>query len=456
MGLRTISLRVRSAPELEALWTLERSHSVGGALRVALGAELERLREPLSILAECLWWLGESKAFRRDKSAAKECSRWRPGRPVRTAALFQGELTIDVPALVGDVERGDEAARVTSVATRTVVEAVNKGSLVVAEDARSGRKHVEVSALAKEVRAHLERAERAAERAAAALARELERAKSAERARRERLQREKRERQDRAQSEREARSEKKRARAEQERRAQAEREAKERREREQRERERRERERREREQREREQRERERREREQREAAKAKGRKKAAPTSFGGLPDDAVPEDRSGEREVLSARGLTGDAEFFLTEASLGWPCEGRALDAARKMLLLRFHPDRAGEAGVEKFQRAMRGYHSLVRALERLSTGARPAEHGSRVAAAHATQPPSAVSEARRAPSVSSDHRTRTESVRKARAPREERPSESKRRGNGRAKPSAQPVRGAAVGEWPPRARTS
>ncbi|MFO0560310.1 MAG: hypothetical protein U0269_20000 [Polyangiales bacterium] len=442
MGLRTISLRVRSAPALEALWTLERSPSVGEALRVALGGELERVREPLSILAECLWWLGESKAFRRDKSAAKACSRWRPGRPVRASALFEGELALDVHALVGAVESGDESARVTSVATRTVVEAVNKGALVVAEEARSGRKHVEVGALAKEVRAHLERAERAAERAAAVIARELERAKSAERARRERAQREKREREDRAQSEREARSEKKRARAEQERRAQAEREAKEREANERRERE---------------QREREQRERAQRDAAKAhaKGRKKSKPTSFGGLPDDAVPEDRSGEREVLSARGLTPDAEFFLTEASLGWPCEGRALDAARKALLLRFHPDRAGEAGVEKFQRAMRGYHSLVRALEKLSTGARTAEHGSRVAAAHATQPP-AASEERREPSVSSDDRAQTERARKARAPREDGPSEPKRRGDGRAKPSAQPVRGAAVGEWPPRARTS
>jgi hypothetical protein len=366
---------------------------------------------------------------------------------VRTAALFQGELALDVHALVGEVESGDEAARVTSVATRTVVEAVNNGALVVAEEARSGRKHVELSALAKEVRAHLERAERAAERAAAMLARELERAKSAERERREQRERERQEREARAKSEREARGEKKRARAEQERRAQRERDA-------------RERDAREHDAREHDARERDAREREaraQREAAKAKGRKKARPTSFGGLPDDAVPEDRSGEREVLSARGLTADAEFFLAEASLDWPCEGRALDAARKALLLRFHPDRAGEGGVEKFQRAMRGYHSLVRALERLSTGARSAEHGSRVAAAHATQPPVAASEERRSASVSSED-PRGEAARrgKARSPRADGTSEPSRRGDGRSKPSAQPVRGAAVGEWPPRARTS
>lgn len=402
------------------MFTLERAPAVSAALRVALDGELDRVREPLSLLAECLWWLSESKLFRRTRSGTKASTKWKPGRPVRASELLQGELTVDVHALVGDVERGDESARVTSVATRTVVDAVNKGALVVADEARSGRKHVEVSALAKEVRAHLERAERAAERAAAAVAREIERAKSAERERRERVQREKREREERVVREARAREERER-----EERAKSER------------------------------------------AKKSAGRKKAKATSFGGLPDDAVPEDRTQEREVLSARGLTADAEFFLTEAALGWPCEGRSLDAARKALLLRFHPDRAGEAGVEKFQRAMRGYHSLVRALEKLGATARPAEHGSRVAAAHATQPPLAtrpvVSEPPIAPRArdESSEKPREENPhtdspagRRSRVARDASAAEPKRR-KGEGGASAQPVRGAAVGEWPPRART-
>ncbi len=403
MGLRTISVHMRSSPALEALWTLDRAPTVGEALRRALDGELDRVREPLSLLGECLWWLAESGAFRRSRSAAKACAGWRPGRPVRAGALLEGELALDVSALAAQVECGDEAARVTSVAARNVTEALRDGSLVVAQDSRAGRTKVAIAALAKDVRAHLERAERAALRAQERVAREFARAEQADR---ERKAREKAARDERKES----------ARKEHEKLA---------REREERE--------------ERERLERERLERESRARAK-KARKKAKPTtSFGGLPDDAEPEDRSREKEQLGARGLVLDAEFFLDEAVLPWPCEARALDSARKSLLVRFHPDRAGDAGVEKFQRAMRGYHVLVRALEKLGSNTRAADHGPRVAAAHATQPPPP------APAKARED-----------APAEKAAAE-KRAKQPTATPAArrQAVRGAAVGEWPPRARS-
>lgn len=398
MGLRTISFRVKPSPALSALFTLDASPTVGETFRAALDDELERVREPLSLLAECVWWLADQKLFRRTRDGSRDTGAWKPGKPVRTTGLFDGELAVDVAELSAEVESGDDSARVTSVAVRNVAEALREGALVVADDARAGRVRSPISGLAKEIRAHLERAERAAQRVAERLAKEQER----ERAREEQA-REEREREKQA-----------RLREREERRAREERE---------------------------------RLAREQRASAPKAAKRKSKPTSFGGLPDDAEPEDRTQEKEQLSPRGLPLDAEFFLDEAKLPWPCEARAIDSARKVLLARFHPDRAGEGATVQFQRAMRGYQALVKAIEKGTGAARTAERSASVAAAHAikSEPaaapvpaePAAPKSRKRAPKV---ERTETPAAAPA-------PAASVMRGADSA------ARGGAAGEWPPRA---
>jgi hypothetical protein len=411
MGLRTIAVQVRPSPALRALYTLDGARpSLGEAFREALSGELSRARASLGLVAECLWWLAEQRAFRPTRAATREAAGWRPGKPVRSAAMLDGELSLDVRALESLVESGDESAKVTSVATRSVLDALKDGALVVAEDARSGRAKVAVAALAREVSAHLQRAERAAQRAAERVAKELERA-----------EREARECAERERSERAAR---KGARAQ-----------------------------------------REKLEREKLEASRAKTTKsapgrgankrpKGPPTSFGGLPDDAEPEDRSAKREALGPRGLVLDAEFFVDEAAIPWPCDAMTLDRARKSLLVRFHPDRAGAAGVEMFQRAMRGYGALARALERVGgANTAGAVAGARVAAAHATQSPAAS-----APSPTKPHArpavvstaTPVEPARASSAAVETTEPASRPSKPRRARKNE--TSGEVVGEWPPR----
>lgn len=410
MGLRTISVQMRSSAALDALFVLERAPSVSVALRAALQQELERAREPLSLLAECLWWLAESKLFRRDRAANKAAASWRPGKPVRSAALFEGELTLDVPKLAAQVETGDEHARVTSVAARNVLDALRSDAWVSSVDARSGRVRADAGALAREVRAHLERAERAAQKAAERSARAQ---REHEREEREREAREARERQERRAA-RSARRAEQQAREERERQEREEREA------------------------------RAKRAKSAEGAASKKGkRSKGKPTSFGGLPDDAEPEDRTREPEQLGKRGLPLDAEFFLDEAALAWPIDGRTLESARKSLLVRFHPDRAGDAGVEKFQRAMRGYQALVKAIEKDSGIARSAERSASVAAAHTTRSEPAPAPEPPAPPAS----TAKPRKRGPKVERTETPAPSAARRNESAS------RGGSGGEWPPRA---
>jgi len=85
---------------------------------------------------------------------------------------------------------------------------------------------------------------------------------------------------------------------------------------------------------------------------------------FGGLPEDAAPEDRR-TGDVFSARGLTLDAEFFLTEAAIAvWPCDGPSLERGRRAVVTRLHPDRAGEASAQAFHRAIKGHAELVKKL--------------------------------------------------------------------------------------------
>lgn len=93
-------------------------------------------------------------------------------------------------------------------------------------------------------------------------------------------------------------------------------------------------------------------------------KKKAKVHSFGGLPDDAQPTNRQEAVEPLSARGLSLDAEFFLEQAKLSWPCSAEQMERARKAVLARLHPDRAGSDSTALFQRAMRGWQALGKQL--------------------------------------------------------------------------------------------
>ncbi len=116
--------------------------------------------------------------------------------------------------------------------------------------------------------------------------------------------------------------------------------------------------------------------------AKATPRSSAA-TGFGGLPDDAVPEDRR-SGEVYSARGLTLDAEFFLVEATIAaWPCDVKALERGRRLVVSKLHPDRAGEASTSAFHRAIKGHAELLKKLSAMPAPPSPSVESSTTAAA-------------------------------------------------------------------------
>jgi outer membrane biosynthesis protein TonB len=92
---------------------------------------------------------------------------------------------------------------------------------------------------------------------------------------------------------------------------------------------------------------------------------------FGGLPDDALPEDRR-TGDVYGARGLTLDAEFFLTEAAIvEWPCDVKALERGRRLVVSKLHPDRAGDEATTSFHRAIKGHAELIKKLAPTSSAA-------------------------------------------------------------------------------------
>ncbi|MEZ4406767.1 MAG: hypothetical protein R3A52_09850 [Polyangiales bacterium] len=144
-------------------------------------------------------------------------------------------------------------------------------------------------------------------------------------------------------------------------------------------------------------------------------------SGFGGLPDDAVSEERV-EAVELGPRGLPLDAEFFLDTAGIArWPCEVAALDASRRSLVHRLHPDRAGEGSARDFHRVVKGHGELLAWLA-AHPDARP-----QPAPAPDPQPSAAV---------------------KARAPRKPRPPREPRAHT----TSTSSVTAATSGEWPPR----
>ena len=126
-------------------------------------------------------------------------------------------------------------------------------------------------------------------------------------------------------------------------------------------------------------------------SAKSSPRPSAA-TGFGGLPDDAVPEDRR-SGEVYSARGLTLDAEFFLVEATIAaWPCDVKALERGRRLVVSKLHPDRAGEASTAAFHRAIKGHAELLKKLSAMPAPPAPVVEAPPAAAATTTVTASAT----------------------------------------------------------------
>lgn len=94
---------------------------------------------------------------------------------------------------------------------------------------------------------------------------------------------------------------------------------------------------------------------------------KTAPVGFGGLPDDAESDAPPAANEP-SPTTPTPDAEFFLHAAQITtWPCRRELLDQARRQIISRLHPDRAGEASARDFHRAIKGHLELIKLLEAL-----------------------------------------------------------------------------------------
>jgi hypothetical protein len=100
--------------------------------------------------------------------------------------------------------------------------------------------------------------------------------------------------------------------------------------------------------------------------SKRTARAKQTTQSFGGLPDDAEPTNHKAPTEPVSTRGLSLDAEFFLEQSELPWPSTKEQIDRARKKVLARLHPDRAGVDSTTQFHRAMRGIDALLRLLSK------------------------------------------------------------------------------------------
>jgi outer membrane biosynthesis protein TonB len=152
--------------------------------------------------------------------------------------------------------------------------------------------------------------------------------------------------------------------------------------------------------------------------------RKAESVGFGGLPDDA--ESDAPPVEAPRDPDVPGvDGRFFLETAGIAaWPCGRDVLDRARRAVIARLHPDRAGDDAARDFHRAIKGHLELAGILERL----RPLRPE-----APASAPVSEVT----APVVEAPAPT----------PRAPRP----RRARVTAEPTPQPTPSGAVQEWPP-----
>lgn len=95
---------------------------------------------------------------------------------------------------------------------------------------------------------------------------------------------------------------------------------------------------------------------------------RAVPEGFGSLPDDAVSEGPSPAAPPPDPHAPSDDARFFLREAGLeAWPCDRLLLDRARRAVITRLHPDRAGDHTARDFHRAIKGHAELIALLDLL-----------------------------------------------------------------------------------------
>jgi hypothetical protein len=180
--------------------------------------------------------------------------------------------------------------------------------------------------------------------------------------------------------------------------------------------------------------------------------KKKPFVGFGGLPEDAVPEDRrTGDK--FGPRGLTLDAEFFLTEAGIEtWPCDVATLERGRRLAVTKLHPDRAGEASATAFHRAVKGHAELLRKLADAPKPApAPAAATARTAATTTTTTtaPPAPSATPPAAATASGVRPTTASA-PARAPKT--PRVPRTQPTTPPVPAPPPSSTGTVCEWPPR----
>lgn len=172
-------------------------------------------------------------------------------------------------------------------------------------------------------------------------------------------------------------------------------------------------------------------------------RQRGAPDEgFGGLPDDAVsdapPAERPRDPDTPGPDGL-----FFLETAGIdAFPCGREALDRARRSVISRLHPDRAGDESARDFHRAIKGHLELAGILERLRPLAPPPPPSPpppAVTTPQAPPVPAAAPPAARSPAA--DAPLTTKRARAARVTRVAPPSP----------PAAASARG-TVNEWPPR----
>lgn len=155
---------------------------------------------------------------------------------------------------------------------------------------------------------------------------------------------------------------------------------------------------------------------------RASAPKRAKPTratpGFGGLPDDAVSDAPPPPPPAPDPRAPSPDAQFFLRAAEIdAWPCPRATLDRARRAVITRLHPDRAGDEASRDFHRAIKGHAELVALLALLD----PREVPEVPPAAQPAQPAQPAAPEKR-----------------ARRPRERRPTPP-------------PAPAAAYQEWPP-----
>ncbi len=312
MGLRKATLWIEPSQTLTALHSLlQCKEHLSVSFAAVLTDEMASQQNAITTLSNCLWWLHEVKVFQVSRATRQKWIRWQQSSPMAVLSALAGSLAISLEAITKSVASGDENAKVTSVAIRTILSAVKQDTLLHAADYRMGPKSLSISQFADTMTEHLLQSEKTASKKKpkqkpieAPAAKPTSEAKAKPNV---------------ATQSKPSKPSKVPT----------------------------------------------------PKAAPVKPTKRAKPpkaTSFGGLPDDAQPTNKIETVEALSPRGLSLDAEFFLEQAKIPWPSPMELIERARKLVLARLHPDRAGAESAGSFHRAMRGVQSLFQQLNNKS----------------------------------------------------------------------------------------